>query len=461
MTKIKKLTWFGAFCSLLQYTRERKMGAYLLANSFGCVVPALLLVLFFKGRLNWAAVVGLSALFRVVFAPLDAYTSDESAFCKLNTYPLTIFEMIYVRLITKLTQVAEWLYFGLIGWVYATVFPMDMVVVLTVLTILTVEIAEEVAFYLVYLVKNVKQYVAAFEVLCIGVGVLLVVRPVNMGAVTACAVFAAALMASILLALVLHHNRSRLHMLSRSGGTGKTARIPLSSRLMLAGSGGSALKRLVCMEWIVMLKLKVWDMISALGYLVVFSVMDRSENLVYVLVQYFIVDYCFLVGFNYFANIEDREGMFLFSTVDRRTQIRSKNLALGSIVLVLSTVITLVLGVIHSLDGKTLVLTLVSNLFVSAAMLLCSSVLSIIHFHLGDSRKKYTVSNIAVMLMVLLLSSVVTSFLLAGGAVAAIALLFMVVVSVACLYFSLVDMTMLEKLFAKHQPRMAAVLRGR
>lgn len=461
MTKIKKLTWFGAFCSLLQYTRERKLGAYLLANSFSCVVPAVLLVLFLNGKLNWAAVVGISALFRVAFAPLDEYTSDESAFCKLNTYPLSIFEMIYVRLITKVTQVAEWLYFGVIGWVYASVFPVGMAILLTVLTVLTVEFAEEVAFYLVYLVKNVKQYVAAFEILCLGVGVLLVVRPVNMGAVAACVVFSVALVLSVVLAVVLHRNRNKLHMLASVGGGEKTARVPLSSRLMRAVSGGSALKRLTCMECIVLLKLKAMDLISALGYLVVFSLMDRSESMVYVLVQYFIVDYCFLVGFNYFANIDDREGMFLFSTVDRKTQIRSKNLALGGIVLVLSTVITLVLSLIHSLDGKTVVLTLVSNLFLSAVMLLCSSVLSISHFHLSDSKKKYTVSNIAVMLVVLILSSLITALLLAGGAVAAIALMFMVVASLACLYFSLVDMSMLEKLFYKHQPRMAAVLRGR
>ena len=458
MTKIKKLTWFGAFCSLLQYTRERKIAAYLLANAFSCVAPAILLVLFGQGRINWAAAVGLSALFRVAFAPLDDYASDETAYSKLSGYPLNIFEMVYIRLVTKVTQVAEWLYFVALGWVYGSLFPLGQALVLTVLTVLTVELLEEVAFYLVYLVKNVKQYVVAFEVLCVGIGAMLVLRPVEMTFTVAAVFLGAVLAVGIALMVVLHRNRSKIHTLAGSGA-GKRGRVPISSRIMLAASEGSALTRLVCMEWVCLLKMKVWDLISALGYMVVFSVMEQSETMVHVLVQYFIVDYCFLVGFNYFANIDDREGMFLYATVDRKTQIRSKNLSLLVILAVVSTVATLVLGAVHSLTFKTLMLTLVGNLFIMAVMLLCSSVLSVKHFHLSDSKKKYTVSNLVTMLVVLVLSSMITTFLMSGGALAAVALLFMIMATLACLYFTLVDLSMLEKLFIKNQDRMAQALR--
>jgi hypothetical protein len=304
--------------------------------------------------------------------------------------------------------------------------------------------------------------VAGFVAACIGIGVALVLNQsvATVSWIVTTLVFASVLALSVVGAMVLYVNRLKIHVIARNAGSEKQARIPLSTRLVMGAAGGSALNRLVRLEWVTMLKLKIWDMISALGYVVVFSAMDHSGSALYILVQYFIVDYCFLAGFNYFGTIEDRSGLFLFSTVDRKTQIRSKNLALGSILLVGSTLLTLVLGLLKSMDPKTLLLTMAANVFCSAVMVLCASIVSITHFHLNSSRKKYTVSNLVIMLLALVLCSIVTAFLFGGGVLAAISLMFMGVSTLACIFFSVVDVSMLENLFERNRGKMAAALRG-
>jgi hypothetical protein len=209
-----------------------------------------------------------------------------------------------------------------------------------------------------------------------------------------------------------------------------------------------------------MLKLKLLDVVSALGYVVVFAALDKSHSLLYVLVQYFIVDYCFLAGFNYFSTINDNEGMFLFSTVDRKIQLRSKNLALASLLLVLSSVLTVVLGLLTGVGLKALVLTGLTNLFCISVMVLCSSVVSIAHFHLNESKKKYTASNMIIMVVTLAVSSILSAFVLAGGMLGAITLIFMGVTTLACAYFSLLDVSMLVSLFDSHEKVMIASLRS-
>lgn len=460
MMKLKKLTWFAAFCSLFQYTRERKLLVYLLANTFGMVIPALLTVLFFQGKIHWMAFVGINLVARLVFAPLDDYTSDEYAYSKLSTFPLNLPEMLYVRQVTKLVQISEWLFAAAMAYVYIVSFGLGWGLGLTALTLVAIGLGEELAFYLMYLVKNRKGYVAAYLAACLALGVLVVLLPA-VGVAWLWAAVAAVLLVCCLVALVvLHRNFEKLHKLPALRNGGAEGKMPLSTRLMVAASGGSVLKRLVCLEWITMLKWKVWNLISALGYVVVFAVMDKSQSMMYAMVQYFIVDYCFLVGFNFFGNINDREGLFLFSTVDAKTRIRSKILALGSVLVVLSTLLTVALAVIYGVDGKTLVLTLVANLFCISVMLLASGVVSITHFHLDDSKKKYTAGNLVIMLSILIVNSVLAALLLAGGVLSAVSLLFMGIMTLACLYFALVDMSMLEKLFQKHQGRMMEALRG-
>jgi hypothetical protein len=193
---------------------------------------------------------------------------------------------------------------------------------------------------------------------------------------------------------------------------------------------------------------------------VVFSALDKEHSMLYILVQYFIVDYCFLVGFNYFGTINDNEGMFLFSTVDRKTQLRSKNLALATVLLVTSSLITLILGLMTGVTLKVLVLTALANLFCISVMVLVSSLVSISHFHLNESKKKYTLSNIVIMIVILALSSLLTAFVLAGGMLGAISLIFMGVATLASIYFGLVDVSLLESLFSKREKTMIASLRS-
>lgn len=462
MNKIKKLTWFAAFCSLLQYTRERKFAAYLFANGFNCVIPAVLLVLFLGGHISWVFCIGINLLARLIFAPVDAYTSGEYAFGKLETYPLNIFEKLYVRLFAKVIQISEWAFAAAVAYVYCTVFSGVEAVVLTLVTLLAMEISEEVVFYLVYLVKNQKKWVGIFLAVCVALGVLLVLWK-NVAVVSAgwaIGFFGTVLALSLAVVLVLHLNRWKIHVLPRLGGTDRNARIPLSTRVVMGAAGGSVLKRMVRLEWVTMLKLKAWDVLSALGYLLIFSVIDQSANYVYLMVQYFIVDYCFLAGFNYFGNTDDRSGMFLFSTIDTKTLLRSKNLALSSVLLVISTALSLVLSVVRGQGVKAVVLTLVANVFCTAVMVLCSSVLSVKHFHLSTSRKKYTVSNMVIMLLILVVNSILTEMLFVGGVLAAVSLIFMAATTMASLYFALVDTSLLEKLFANNREKMVAALRN-
>jgi len=93
-------------------------------------------------------------------------------------------------------------------------------------------------------------------------------------------------------------------------------------------------------------------------------------------------------------------------------------------------------------------------------MVLCSSLVSITHFHLSESKKKYTLSNTVIMIAILALSSLLTAFLLAGGMLGAISLIFMVVATLACAYFSLVDVSLLADLFSKRKKTMIALLRS-
>ncbi len=459
MSKFKKITWFAAFCSLFQYTRERKIGAYVMANLFGCVVPALLLVLCVQGKLSASAFVWINVAARLIFAPVDEYTSGEYAYVKLSSFPLNIFEMLWIRLVAKFTQVSEWLFLLSLGYVYSTVFSTVPAVLLTVLTAVAMEIAEEILFYLVWLVRKRRIRVAGYLAVCAGIAVASLWIPVS-SAVWTAVIWGSILVMNIVCLPILYANRDKLRPLYGRVSGEENVHMPLSSRLMQAASGKGPLFRLICMEWICMLKLKLWDVISALGYVAVFAVLDRSHSLLYVLVQYFVVDYCFLAGFNSFASINDSEGMFLFSTVDRKTQLRSKNLALAAILLVLSSAVTLVLGLLTGVGLRTLVLTGLTNLFCISVMVLCSSLVSITHFHLNESKKKYTISNMIIMIVILALSSVLTSFVLAGGMLGAISLIFMGVTTLACAYFSLLDVSMLADLFRSREKVMIAALRN-
>lgn len=460
MNKIKKLTWFAAFCSLFQYTRDRKIIAYLLANIFSCTIPALFLVGFFNGKLNWSAYILCNAAARLAFAPLDEYASDEYAYTKLSTFPLNIFEMIWVRLVAKLTQVSEWIFAVSVGYVYSTVFGAGQAAALVVLTVIALELAEEILFYLVWLIRKNRALVGLYLVLCVGIAGAALLWPMKHSAVLAAGIWGGVLLLSVIAMLVLNVKWYKLRPLCGKSAVESNVHIPWSSRLLKAASGRGVLFRLVCVEWVCMLKLKVWELISALGYVAVFAAMDRTGSMLYALVQYFIVDYCFLMGFNYFGTINDREGMFLFSTVDRRTQLKSKNLALSSVLLAVSGVLTVVLGIVFGVEGKTLVLTILANLFCISVMVLCSSIVSILHFHLNESKKKYSVSNMVIMLTVLILSSVLTSFLLAGGMLGAISLIFMVVTMLTCVYFSLIDVSLLTELYRRREDRMIAVMRS-
>ena len=460
MNKLKKLTWFAAFCSLFQYTRDRKIIAYLLANMFSCAIPALLLVGFFDGKLDWNAYVWCNLAARLAIAPLDEYASDEYAYSKLASFPLNIFEMLWIRLVAKFTQFAEWLFVASVGYIYSTVFPVNQAVGLAVLTVIALELAEEIAFYLVWLIRKKGALVALYLVLCAGIAGAAVIWTLKCSAVLVACIWGAVLALSVIAVLVLHSKWHEIRPLSGKPAAQTNVRIPLSSRLMLAASGKSVLCRLVCMEWICILKLKVWEMICALGYVAVFVAMDRTGNLLYALVQYFIVDYCFMIGFNYFGIINDKEGLFLFNTVDHKVQIKSKNLALGTVLLVISSVLTVVLGIVFGVDGKTLVLTMLGNLFCISVMVLCSSIVSILHFHLNESRKKYTVSNMVIMVMVLILSSVLSAFLLAGGTIGAIILIFMGVTTLACVYFSLIDVSLLADLYRSRKSKMISMMRN-
>jgi len=460
MGKFKKITWFAAFCSLLQYTRDRKLGGYIMANLFSCMVPALLLVLYVQGKVTGLAFVLVNVAARLVFAPADEYTSGEYAYAKLFTFPLNIFEMLWIRLVAKFTQVSEWAFLICLGYVYGTLFGVVPAIALTVLTAIALEITEEILFYLMWLVRKRPIFVVCYLAACILVGAASVLWIPELSVFWIAVVWGIVLALSILSVLVLYANRSKIRPLHGRTSAGVKAHMPLSSRLMLAAADKSPLFRLVCMEWICMLKLKLWDMISALGYVVVFSALDKEHSMLYILVQYFIVDYCFLVGFNYFGIINDNEGMFLFSTVDRKTQLRSKNLALATVLLVTSSLITLILGLLTGVTLKVLVLTALANLFCISVMVLCSSLVSITHFHLSESKKKYTLSNTVIMIAILALSSLLTAFLLAGGMLGAISLIFMVVATLACAYFSLVDVSLLADLFSKRKKTMIALLRS-
>lgn len=460
MNKFKKLTWFAAFCSLFQYTRDRKIIAYLLANVFGCVIPALILVGFFNGKLDWSAYIWCNAAARLAFAPLDEYASDEYAYTKLTTFPLNIFEMLWVRLVAKLTQVSEWIFAVSVGYVYSTVFGMHQAAALAVLTVVGLQLTEEIVFYLVWLIRKNRALVALYLAMCAGIAGASLTWPMERSAVLTAYIWCGVLALSVAAMLVLHGMWYKLRPLCGKPAAEKNVHIPLSTRLMQAASGRGILFRLVCMEWVCMLKLKVWELVSALGYVAVFAAMDRSGNLLYALVQYFIVDYCFLMGFNYFGIINDREGLFLFNTVDRKLQLKSKNLALSTVLLAISGVLTVVLGVVFGVDGKTLILTILTNLFCISVMVLCSSIVSILHFHLNESKKKYSVSNMVIMLTVLILSSVLTSFVLAGGMLGAISLIFMAVMTLTCVYFGLIDVSLLADLYHRREEKMIAVMRN-
>lgn len=460
MNKIKKLTWFAAFCSLFQYTRDRKFIGYLLANAFSCMIPALLFVGFVGGKLDWNAYIWSNVAARLVFAPLDEYASDEYAYTKLSTFPLNIFEMLWVRLMAKFTQLSEWVFTASVGYVYSTVFGVAQAVALTVLTVAAMNLAEEIAFYLVWLIRKNRLLVALYVVLCVGIAGAALIWPMKSAIILPASIWGGILALAVTAMLVLHSKWYHLRPLCGKPAAGTNVRIPLSSWLMKAASGRSVLMRLVCMEWVVMFKLKIWEMISALGYVIVFAAMDHSGNLFYALVQYFIVDYCFLMGFNYFGIINDKEGLFLFNTVDRKTQIKSKNLALGAVLLVISSILTVVLGVKFGVDAKTFILTIVANLFSIGVMLLCSSIVSILHFHLNDSKKKYTVSNMIIMLVILILNSILTSFLLAGDMLGAIALVFMAVMILACVYFTVIDVSLFAELYRRREKAMIAAIRN-
>lgn len=458
MNKIKKLTWFAAFCSLFQYTRDRKIIAYLLGNIFSCAIPALFLIGFFNGKLDWNAYVWCNLAARLAIAPLDEYASDEYAYSKLASFPLNIFEMLWIRLVAKITQFAEWLFMASVGYIYSTVFPVNQAVGLAVLTVIALELAEEILFYLVWLIRKNRALVGLYLVLCAGIAGAALLFTMKPSAVLAAGIWGGVLVLSVIAMLVLHVKWYKLRPLCGKPAAETNVHIPWSSRLMKAASGRGVLFRLVCVEWVCMLKLKVWELISALGYVAVFAAMDRTGSMLYALVQYFIVDYCFLMGFNYFAIINDREGMFLFSTVDRKIQIKSKNLALGAVLLVISTVVTVLLGIVFGVNGKPLVLTILANLFCISMMVLCSSIVSILHFHLNESKKKYSGSNMFIMLVLLILSSVLTSFLLAGGILGAISLIFMAVTTLACVYFSVIDVSLLTELYRRREDRMIAVM---
>ncbi len=460
MRKIKTLTWFAAFCSLFQYMRERKFGVYLFANVIGALVPLLLTVLFLRDRIAWPAFVGITVAARLMFAPLDEYSCDEYSYYKLSSFPLQFLHMVYVRLVAKTVQISEWLGAAAMAYVYVVTFGGLWGALLTVLTLAAITLIEELTFYLMYLVRNIKPLAAVLVIACVGLGVGTFLLPAGMDAVTTAVTWGLLLAASIVATLLLHRNFHKFHVLPCRMATHSRVKMPLSSRLMVSAAGGSVLKRLVCMEWVCMLKLKFWNLVSALGYVIVFSALDSSESLLYIMIQYFIVDYCFLSGFNYFANINDREGLFLFSTADIKTQLRSKTLALGSVLLAISTALTLVLGMVYAVDFKTMVLTLAASLFCCSVMLLVCGIVSITHFHLEESRKKYTVSNLIIMLVLLIICSALTALLLAGGVLSAVSLVFMVIVGITCLYFCLVDMSLLEALFHRHRAGMIGALQS-
>ncbi len=461
MSKIKKLTWFAFFCTITQYVREHRFLAYFFGTAFNCIIPGVLFYFYFNGHIGWLPFVGINALFRILMAPLDEYVSEEFSYSKLRFFPLRLEEKLYVRIISKSMQLSEWLFVFLLSWVYISSFPIKSAVPLIISTVVCIELAEELVFYIIYLIKNIKSYMVIYATLCVGaIGAMIYFRhSIHLDSLVVILINVVITVISIIIATFFCKSAHKHRIVAKSLKKKKTS-IPVSTKITRKVITKSSLVRLMCHEFVCLFKLKPWNLISALVYCFVFSVLDRSGNYLYLLVQYFIVDFFFLSGFNYYGNIDDTDGLVLMSTVSKKDLIRSKNITLGSVALFFSTIVTLVLGVIYGNDIKELALTMFANVFCISIMILFSSVLSIKHFHLSDSKKKYTVQNMICMVVALIICSIIATLLFTSGSLAAIGLIFIVMMSCVCLFFSLIDVSMLEYLFNSNLSNMIYVLRN-
>lgn len=458
MNKIRKIIWFGAFYSIEQHWRERRLAIYFFANIFNILIPLCFLVLYIKKWIGIAGFLTLCVISRWIFAPFDDYTSNEYSFSEINTYPLSFLEELFLRFSVRLFQISEWGFAAIIFIAYSFSEFSLIRAVCAIITIFALSVSEELFFFLFYILKNRNDSKLIFEIICLFLAVLSVFYKREIASFLLFSFWGIASLLCIIVVILLSLNWSKVQVLPAKKANNKNENIPLSTKLLLRKKCNSSTKRLFTLELITMVKLKPWDLISALGYIVVFSAIGAGKEMPYLLTLYFIVDYCLLVGFNYLGNNESQEGLFLFSIIDKKILFRSKNMSLASVCACISTLLSFVLSIVAHQSIKQILLMIISNLFCISVMLVACSVISIVHFYIDNSSKKHTVSNIVIMILLMGFCSLVSSFLFLGGEMAAISLIFMIMASCISIYFTLFDLSAIETLFAKNIDKMIQII---
>lgn len=456
MSKIKQLTWFGVFVSLGQYVRERHFITYIIANIFNLFLFSLLLLLYYNGYLSFVSFTGIFILLRLISAPVDDIASDVTAYSQLQIYPLNIFEKIYLRLITKITQFSEWVTFIALFLICRNLYTLGEAIAIISILIMALELGEEVIFFSVYLVKKRKLISGLYYLFCLGNMVIVysLCKDAVVDAGTLIDISLIWVLLSVIALTLIHLLGSRIRALPACPTKKSVLKQSLTTKLLLTLKPDSIFSRLYLLELIMIFKHKFWNIISVIGYLVMFMLLEPTIESMHVLSIYFIADLAFLNGFNIFGLVEDQYVAVLFATVPHGTLLRSKNAAHGTALLLLSMAITPLLGLYLGSSIKAIIHTLMINTFVISLVMFLGCLISIAHFHLSNSKKKYTIKNILIMLGITIICSVISSFSFAQGTIGGIASVFMVLTACMCLYFSLIETENLEKYFSKSRCKM-------
>ncbi len=458
MKKLKVLAWYGAFVSFTGYFREKKLLAYFMANLFNCIVPALVLFFCHGEVVGTACGLTFCVLYRLIPAPFDKISSDVISFNELKMYPLTFFEKVYLRISAKTVQVSELFFAVAVMLMLAQTMPWVEAVLLAVTFLVAISLFEELVYFGVYLVSASRLLSALYIVLCLLCGICAFGfgRYYSLSFVAGIIIAVSALCLSVALIAVLTVVPEGSITALKKARRVKTGGGVLTSRFLFKLKPNSAFWTLFYLELVEIFKIRLSSFISSLVYCIIFYALDSDAEYIYILMVYFAVEMVFTNGFNYFGLNDDKGASLLYARLKSGEIFRSKNTALAASTFLICALFTCGLGVAFDLGITKILLTLLASLFAILIEITVGSIVSVRHFHLTDSPKKYGIKNIIIMLLSMIFISVVSSLMFAGGVLTVAAIAFIIPVSLACAYFSLVDTKYLESYLTKNKKSMLA-----
>lgn len=256
----------------------------------------------------------------------------------------------------------------------------------------------------------------------------------------------------------IYKNKNALSTWNFKTNKNRKQTIPISTKILLIHKSINSLNVLLVKEYILLFKYKITIFLQPFLYLyTMFTIFDPTY--LYILISFFIVDFGFYYGSNYFG-LEDYPFIYTIQApFDKKYLFRSKHLMLLILSLLGTGINIIVFSIFVNIGLYDLLQMIVTAFFTISIVLFIAPILSTCFFNTSYSKKKYVVQNVFIMLGLVLITIVFSTIAFANKSLTILCIVFTFIISIASIYFSIVNPFLYTNLLEKRKERILAILR--